>query len=283
MPDATLNLIIAGPEGRMGQHVVAAACEASDVQIVAAYTHPDSSACGTDLGTATGRSAHGVIIETMETALARSPSTDGPVAVIDFTAPVASVDLARTCAAQRAAGKADVRPVIATTGFKPDQDAAIADAAKTVPIVKAGNMSLGVTLLSVLVEQAAARLGADFDIEIAEAHHRAKVDAPSGTGLLLGEAAARGRGLDLTACKLTARDGHTGPRPDDAIGFSVIRGGNIPGDHDVHFIADSEVLTLSHRALDRRLFAKGALVAARWLTKDNHTPKLYDMRDVLGI
>ncbi|MET0547559.1 MAG: 4-hydroxy-tetrahydrodipicolinate reductase, partial [Caulobacterales bacterium] len=171
--------------------------------------------------------------------------------------------------------------VIGATGFEAEHEAEIAEAAKKSAILKSGNMSLGVNLLAALARQAAARLGEDWDIEIYEAHHRRKVDAPSGTALLLGHAAAEGRGVDLNAAKIPARDGLTGPRPKGGIGFAVVRGGGIVGDHDVAFVSDSEIVKLSHHAADRSIFAKGALAAARWV--HGKPPGLYSMAQVLGV
>lgn len=198
-------------------------------------------------------------------------------AVIDFTTPGASAALAAACA-DRAQAPA---LIIGSTGFDAEQEAVMARAAGRLTIVKAGNFSLGVNMLLGLVRQAAAALPArDWDIEVFEAHHRRKVDAPSGTALMLGEAAAAGRGVDLASHSERGRDGQTGPRAPGAIGFSVLRGGDIIGEHSVSFAADEEVLTLSHSARDRGLFAKGALAAAVWA--QGKPPGLYDMQDVLG-
>jgi 4-hydroxy-tetrahydrodipicolinate reductase len=172
--------------------------------------------------------------------------------------------------------------VIGSTGFDAAQLAAIAEASKRVAILRAANFSLGVNMLLGLVEQAARALGPEaYDIEIFEAHHRRKVDAPSGTALMLGEAAARGRGVALETVAKRARDGIAGPRDAGEIGFSVLRGGGIVGEHAVSFAAEDEILTLSHSARDRSLFARGALAAARWLA--GRPPGEYDMRDVLGL
>jgi len=196
--------------------------------------------------------------------------------IVDFSTPVASVALAQAAAERRAPAL-----VIGTTGLTETDLAAIAEAATQVAIVRSGNFSLGVNLLMGLVEQAARTLGAaDWDIEVFEAHHRRKVDAPSGTALMLGEAAARGRGVDLNESAVRGRDGLTGPRPGGAIGFSVMRGGGIIGEHSVSFAADEEIITLAHSARDRSLFAKGALAAAVWAA--DQPPGLYDMMDVLG-
>lgn len=195
--------------------------------------------------------------------------------VIDFTRPAASAALAA------AAAERGVALVIGSTGFEPEHIAAVGQAAARTAIVRAGNFSLGVNMLMGLVRQAARALPAEaYDIEITEAHHRHKVDAPSGTALMLGEAAAEGRGVDLTRVSRRARDGITGERPVGEIGFSVVRGGGIVGEHSVMFAADDEILTLSHSGRDRTLFARGALVAARWVA--GKPPGEYDMQDVLG-
>jgi 4-hydroxy-tetrahydrodipicolinate reductase len=172
--------------------------------------------------------------------------------------------------------------VIGTTGLDADQEARIGRAAERIAVVRSGNFSLGVNLLLGLVRQAAAALPArDYDLEIFEAHHRRKVDAPSGTALMLGEAAAAGRGTTLAEAAVRGRDGLTGPRPEGAIGFSVLRGGGIVGEHSVVLAAEDEVLTLSHSARNRSLFARGALTAAAWTA--GRPPGLYGMDDVLGL
>lgn len=196
--------------------------------------------------------------------------------VIDFSTPEASVELAQTCAARGGPAL-----VIGSTGLTPEQDAEILKAAETVAIVRSGNFSLGVNILIGLVEHAALRLDArDWDIEITEAHHRRKVDAPSGTALMLGEAAANGRNEDLEDVRAAPWDGITGPRESGKIGFSSVRAGGIIGEHTVLFASDDEMLTLSHSAIDRSLFARGAVAAAAWVR--NRKPGLYDMQDVLG-
>ncbi len=196
--------------------------------------------------------------------------------VIDFSTPEASVELAQTCAARGGPAL-----VIGSTGLSPEQDAEILQAAQTVAIVRSGNFSLGVNILIGLVEHAALRLDArDWDIEITEAHHRRKVDAPSGTALMLGEAAASGRHEDLEDVRAAPWDGITGPRESGKIGFSSVRAGGIIGEHTVLFASDDEMLTLSHSAIDRSLFARGAVAAAAWVR--NRKPGLYDMQDVLG-
>jgi 4-hydroxy-tetrahydrodipicolinate reductase len=195
---------------------------------------------------------------------------------IDFTTAEASVALA-----SRAAELGGPALVIGSTGFTPEQEAAVKKAAERTAIVKAGNFSLGVNILIGLVEVAAARLGPDaWDAEIVEAHHRRKIDAPSGTALMLGEAIAAGRGVALDRIRSALRDGITGAREAGTVGFSAVRGGGIVGEHTVLFAAEDELLTLSHSARDRSLFARGAVEAALWVR--GRPPGLYDMQDVLG-
>ena len=196
--------------------------------------------------------------------------------IIDFTTGEASAKLANACAR---AGK--VALVIGSTGFDATSEALIADAARAIPIVKSGNYSLGVNVMLGLVAQAAERLAAaDYDIEIFEAHHKRKIDAPSGTALMLGEAVAAARGTTLADAAVRVRDGITGPREQGSIGFSVMRGGGIVGEHSLVFAAEDEVITLSHSARERSLFARGAIAAAQWVA--NKPPGLYSMQDVLG-
>jgi 4-hydroxy-tetrahydrodipicolinate reductase len=196
--------------------------------------------------------------------------------IIDFSTPDASIALARTCAERGGPAL-----VIGSTGFSEAQEVELAAAAASVAIVRSGNFSLGVNVLIGLVEHAALRLDArDWDIEILEAHHRRKVDAPSGTALMLGEAAAAGRGADLSALKSPPYDGLTGERETGRIGFASLRAGGIVGEHTVMFASEDEVLTLSHKAIDRSLFARGAVAAAAWVR--SRSPGLYDMQDVLG-
>lgn len=195
--------------------------------------------------------------------------------LIDFTSPKATMQHLSACE------KKSVAMVIGTTGFNAMEEEKIAQTAATLPLVKAGNMSLGVNLLISLVEQAARSLGDEYDIEIFEAHHRHKKDAPSGTALMLGRAAANGRGVALSDVALDPRDGIIDERPAGGIGFSVLRGGGIIGEHEVNFASNEEVITLSHRAIDRTLFAKGAITAAKWL--HGQPAGQYSMQDVLGL
>jgi len=206
----------------------------------------------------------------------RDVALTGADAVIDFTLPEASVLLAEACAA-----KGGPAVIIGSTGFSPEQTARIDAAATKIAIIRSGNYSLGVNMLLGLVRQAAAALPAsEWDIEVFEAHHKRKIDAPSGTALMLGQAAADGRAVDLDAVSVRARDGVTGPRETGSIGFSVVRGGGIIGEHSVIFAGEEELLTLSHSATDRGLFARGAVAAAVWAV--GKPPGLYDMQDVLG-
>jgi 4-hydroxy-tetrahydrodipicolinate reductase len=196
--------------------------------------------------------------------------------IVDFTTPEASVELAERCAARGGPAL-----VIGSTGFTPEQRAAVEAASAKLAVVLSGNYSLGVNVLIGLVEQAARKLGPDaWDIEVFEAHHRRKVDAPSGTALMLGEAAARGRNMTLESLRTPAREGITGARETGSIGFSALRAGGIVGEHAVVFGSEDEVLTLSHSARDRSLFARGAVEAALWVARK--PPGLYDMQDVLG-
>lgn len=251
-----VKIAIAGALGRMGR-AVAAACEGrDDVTVVARYERP-------------GVEGQGLV--SLDEALGLAD------AVIDFTTPEASVALA-----EKAAGRGGVALVIGSTGLSQDQTRRIDEAASRIAIVRAGNFSLGVNLLMGMVRQAAAALDPrDFDIEIFEAHHRRKVDSPSGTALMLGEAAADGRGVALADVMQPARHGLNGPRSEGEIGFSVLRGGGIIGEHSVTFASEEEILTFSHSARDRGLFARGALAAAKWAA--GRKAGAFDMQDVLGL
>ncbi|MEM1103850.1 MAG: 4-hydroxy-tetrahydrodipicolinate reductase [Pseudomonadota bacterium] len=264
-----IAIAVAGAGGRMGRTVLKAAQADAAYRIAAAFDRPDAEVAGVDTGALIGAAPLGVAVASTWT------PTPGDI-LIDFTAPAASI------AHARAAAETGAALVIGSTGFTPEETDEIAKAAAKTAIVKSGNMSLGVNLIAALVEQAAASLGPDFDIEISETHHRRKVDAPSGTALLLGEAAAAGRGVDLAKASVRGRDGIAPPRAAGEIGFASLRGGGVFGDHTVLFASDDEVVEISHRALNRDLFAKGALRAAAWL-KAGRAPGLYSMRDVLGL
>lgn len=258
----TIKISIAGAAGRMGRALISAAAEQDALAVVGGTEAPENLACGDELGLTLSPDA-------------RSAAETSDVWV-DFTSPavtLASLDeLSRTSV--RAA-------IIGTTGLSADEDARIAEHARRLAIVKTGNFSIGVNLMTALVQQAAERLGADWDIEIHEAHHRHKVDAPSGTALMIGEAAADGRGVKLSDVRLPPADGITGPRQSGGIGFSVTRAGGIVGEHSVRFGSEAEVMTIEHRALDRSIFARGALSAASWAV--SQPPGLYTMRDVLSL
>jgi 4-hydroxy-tetrahydrodipicolinate reductase len=264
-----IGIGILGCAGRMGR-LLAAEVAASPEARLAAGTASAEQFQGCDLGTLVGLEPFGVFVSNDPAALFAASDV-----VIDFTAPAAT----RRHAALAAASGTPL--VIGTTGLDGDDLAAIASASRHCAILRAANMSLGVNLLLGLVEQAARALGPDWDIEILEMHHRHKVDAPSGTALALGEAAARGRDIPLSGHEVRVRDGQTGPRPAGAIGFATLRGGDVVGDHSVIFAGPGERLELGHRAGDRRIFARGAVRAALWLA--GRTPGLYGMGDVLGL
>jgi 4-hydroxy-tetrahydrodipicolinate reductase len=195
--------------------------------------------------------------------------------LIEFTIPAATLALAELSAS------AGIAHVIGTTGHSAEEEAVIAQAARRAPIVKSGNMSLGVNLLAALVKRVAQTLGDDYDVEILEMHHNKKIDAPSGTALMFGRAAAAGRGIDLDAHAMRGRDGMTGTRRKGDIGFAALRGGSVVGDHSVIFAGPAERIELAHRAEDRMIFARGALHAALWAR--GKKPGLYSMADVLGL
>jgi len=263
------SILVAGAGGRMGRNVVAELLRTPGVMLAGGFERPGGPAVGKDIGVLAGLDAIGLKIEEDASGL------KGAAALIDFTTPKASIAHAKAAAAAGAAH------IIGATGFSAEENAEIAALAETIAIVKSGNMSVGVNLLMALVEDAAQALGDAYDIEITEAHHGAKVDAPSGTALMLGSAAARGRGVRLED-KAAGIDGpRAGKRKVGDIGFSVSRGGGIIGEHSVLFAGAQEVITLSHSAIDRGLFAKGAVAAAQWAI--GKPPGLYSMRDVLGL
>ncbi|MDF3854455.1 4-hydroxy-tetrahydrodipicolinate reductase [Paracoccus sp. P2] len=264
------GIVITGASGRMGQMLVRTVLGSDQARLVGAIEREGNPWVGRDLGEAMGGAALGITV------------TDDPVeaiakaqAVIDFTAPAATVAFAELTAQARAVH------VIGTTGFEPAHLDKLKAAARHAPIIRAGNMSLGVNLLVGLTRKVAAALGEDWDIEVVEAHHNRKVDAPSGTALMLGEAAAAGRGHSLDELRTPAREGITGTRAPGSIGFSAIRGGDIVGEHDVIFATAGERVVLRHVATDRAIFARGALRAALW--GQDKGPGEYDMADVLGL
>jgi 4-hydroxy-tetrahydrodipicolinate reductase len=265
-----MALVVVGAGGRMGQTLVRVIQETEGVRLAGAVERTGHAALGRDAGELAGVGPLG--IEISDDPLPVFAKAEG---VLDFSAPAASVAYAGYAAQAR------IVHVIGTTGIGPQDEEKIAAAARHATIVKSGNMSLGVNLLAVLVEQAARALADDFDIEILEMHHRNKVDAPSGTALLLGGAAAQGRGIGLEDSSVRVRDGHTGPRPQGAIGFASLRGGSVVGDHSVILAGPGERVVLSHSAEDRGIFARGAVRAALWAR--GRKPGLHSMRDVLGL
>ena len=266
-----MGLVVVGAAGRMGQALIRAIASVPGATVAAAIERKGSNEVGRDAGELAGLGSIGVKIS--DDPLPAFAKADG---VLDFTVPAASVEFAGYAAQAR------IVHVIGTTGCEPADDERIAAAARHATIVKSGNMSLGVNLLAVLVEQAAKALAADdFDIEILEMHHRMKVDAPSGTALLLGEAAAQGRAIGLQENSVRVRDGHTGARKPGTIGFATLRGGSVVGEHSVLLSGPGERITLSHHAEDRAIFARGAVKAALWAR--GKKAGLYSMRDVLGL
>jgi 4-hydroxy-tetrahydrodipicolinate reductase len=266
-----MGLVVVGAAGRMGQTLIRTIQAMEGARLAGAVERPGSPHVGRDAGELAGVGPLGVAVT--DDPLPVFAKADG---VLDFTSPAATVEFAGYAAQAR------IVHVIGTTGLSDEDEAAILAAAAHATIVKSGNMSLGVNLLSVLVKQAAKALDAtDFDIEIIEMHHRHKVDAPSGTALLLGAAAAEGRGVDLADKSVRVRDGHTGAREAGTIGFATLRGGSVVGDHSVILAGTGERITLSHHAEDRGIFARGAVTAALWAREKK--PGLYSMLDVLGL
>ena len=265
-----LKLAIAGAAGRMGRTLTRMARETPGIVVAGGLEAPQSPMIGADMGALAGIGPIGVAVTADAPALLA-----GIDAVVDFTSPAASLELAALAAQAR------IVYVLGTTGLKPEHDAALVAAARHARIVRSGNMSVGVNLLAALVRRVAATLGEEFDIEILEMHHRHKVDAPSGTALLLGDAVAAGRAVELGAAAVWTRDGHTGPRPAGAIGFATLRGGSVVGEHTVVFAGPAERIELTHRAESRDIFARGALRAALWAYP--RKPGLYSMMDVLDL
>jgi 4-hydroxy-tetrahydrodipicolinate reductase len=265
-----MRLVVVGAAGRMGRMLVRAVNDTPGCTLSAAIERPGSPALGSDAGILAGLPASGVVVS--EEVLPAFRAADG---VLDFTAPEATCDFADLAA------QAGIVHIVGTTGLEPRHLDRLAEAARRTAIVRSGNMSLGVNLLAALVRKVAATLGTDWDIEIVEMHHRMKVDAPSGTAVLLGEAAAAGRHVDLAEARVAVRDGQTGARPGGAIGFAALRGGTVTGDHKVIFAGAGERLELAHVAEDRGLFAQGAMKAALW--GRGRAPGLYSMADVLGL
>jgi 4-hydroxy-tetrahydrodipicolinate reductase len=265
-----VGIAVVGASGRMGRMLVRALGETPGATLSGATERPGHPWIGRDIGEAMGGAPVGVLVEDDPLPVfARSQ------AVLDFTTPAA------TLAHAELAAQARLVHVIGTTGLEREHRERLAAAARHAVIVRAGNMSVGVNLLTVLVRKVAAVLGPDYDIEIVEMHHRAKVDAPSGTALMLGEAAAAGRRLNLADAAERGRDGLTGPRAEGAIGFASLRGGDVVGEHEIIFAGPGERVMLKHVATDRMLFARGAIRAALW--GQTQPPGQYGMIDVLGL
>lgn len=265
-----MGVAVAGVAGRMGQMLARAVAEAPELALVGATVRPGHAWEGVDLAEPLGPGMAGVRatadpLEAFRTA----------AAILDFTTPALTGQTAVIAAQARAVH------VIGTTGFSEAEIAALAPAARHSVQIRAGNMSLGVNVLTVLARQVAAALDPSYDIEIVEMHHRHKADAPSGTALMLGEAAAAGRGIPLTEVAERGRDGLTGPRAAGRIGFAALRGGDVAGEHDVIFAAEGERVVLRHIATDRMIFARGAVKAALW--GRSRAPGAYTMLDVLGL
>jgi 4-hydroxy-tetrahydrodipicolinate reductase len=264
-----MKVAVMGVAGRMGQELVRAA-HAAGCSIVGGIEREGSPAIGSDVGTVAGIGPLGVAVTS--DALDVISRCEG---ILDFTSPKATVEFAGLAANARAVH------VIGTTGLTSADEAQIAAAARHAPIIKAGNMSLGVNLLVALTRRVAEALDEDFDIEIVEMHHRDKVDAPSGTALMLAAAAAEGRAIDLAQHSVRGRDGVTGPRRRGDIGFATLRGGSVVGEHKVIFAGAGERVELAHVASDRSVFARGAVKALQW--GYGKAPGLYSMTDVLGL
>ncbi|MBD3785478.1 MAG: 4-hydroxy-tetrahydrodipicolinate reductase [Sphingomonadales bacterium] len=264
------GIVITGASGRMGRMLCATVAASDKARLVGVLERTGHEWIGRDLGECLGGAANGVTVsdDPLE-AFSRAQ------AVIDFTAPAATLAFAKIAAQARAVH------VIGTTGFEPEQIAALEPASRHAVQIRAGNMSLGVNLLTLLTKKVSEALDIEWDIEVVEAHHNRKVDAPSGTALMLGQAAADGRGITLAENRESGRDGITGARQPGAIGFSAIRGGDIVGEHDVIFATAGERIVLRHIATDRAIFARGALKAALW--GQDRKPGQYDMIDVLGL
>ena len=267
---ADMRLIVAGAGGRMGRALTRVIAETPGAVLAGALEAPGSELLGKDAGVLAGLPANGV--ELSADLWKMSAEADG---ILDFTVPAATIANV-AIAAQRG-----LVHVIGTTGLSSSDDAVIRSVTSRAIVVKSGNMSLGINLLAALVKRVAHSLDADFDVEVVEMHHKSKIDAPSGTALMLGEAAAAGRGVDLYTHSARGRDGHTGARRRGDIGFASLRGGTVTGDHSVIFAGAMERITLSHHAEDRTMFAQGAIKAALWA--QGKKPGMYSMADVLGL
>jgi 4-hydroxy-tetrahydrodipicolinate reductase len=264
------KIAITGAAGRMGRSLIEACHNTDGLEVSVALEHPESSLLGSDAGDLAGIGSLGV-----EVGADIGAVIDAFDVLIDFTRPEPTLANLEAC---RSAGR---RMVIGTTGFSDEQKSQIAAAAQEIPVVFAPNMSVGVNLCLKLLDTAARVLGDDVDIEVIEAHHRHKVDAPSGTALRMGEVVADALGRDLKTCAVYGREGHTGERDRKTIGFETIRAGDIVGDHTVMFAGAGEIVEITHKASSRMTFANGAVRAASWLM--DKEAGLFDMQDVLGL
>ena len=265
-----LRLAVVGAAGRMGRMLIRTLSETDGVVLAGALERAGSPSLGKDAGVVAGIPALGVpVLDSMDAAFAKA---DG---ILDFTTPASTLEFARLAAARK------LVHVIGTTGLAESDLTVIRECAASARIVQSGNMSLGLNLLAALVQRAAEALGTDYDIEVLEMHHRNKVDAPSGTALMLGNAAARGRQVSLDDRSVRSRDGHTGARRTGDIGFATLRGGSVVGDHTVMLAGPGERIEFRHIAEDRGIFANGAVKAALWVR--NQPPGMYTMADVLGL
>ena len=270
MSAAATRVAVCGAGGRMGRTLIQACAEDSGIALSAAVEAPDSDYVGADAGTLAGIGAAGVTVSA--SVMECGSSFD---VMVDFTLPAASLINLQACRDLGASA------VVGTTGFDEAQRARIADIADKIPLVLAPNMSVGVNLCFKLVDLAASVLGDEVDVEIIEAHHRHKVDAPSGTAVRMGEIVAKALNRDFARCAVYGREGHTGARKRETIGFETVRAGDIVGEHTVMFAGTGERVEIVHRASSRMNFARGALRAARWLKGRKNG--LYDMQDVLGL
>src|SRR5690606_20836255 len=265
----SLRIAVTGAGGRMGRTLIEAITNAPNCTLTAAFERPGSTLLGADAGELAGIGRNGVIV-----GADLAQAVDQFDVLIDFSVPAATLANAREC------GRRGRNMVIGTTGFTPEQKAELLQSVQSVGVVMASNFSTGVNLCFKLLDLAARVLGDDADIEIVEAHHRHKIDAPSGTALSMGEVVANALGRDLREVAVYGREGQTGARARDTIGFATVRGGDIVGDHTVMFCADGERVEITHKASSRLSFARGAVRAATWLP--TQPPGLYDMQDVLG-
>jgi len=264
-----LNIAVAGAGGRMGRMLIEAVLASGDCRLSGALEVPGSPALGQDAGAFAGRETGVAVTASLPAGLA------GAHVLIDFTRPEGTLAHLAVCR------ELDVRAVVGTTGFTPDEKAQIAAHAQRVATVFAANMSVGVNVMFKLLQQAALALGTGYDIEVVEAHHKHKVDAPSGTALAMGEVLARARGTDLDSDGVFTRHGHTGERLPGSIGFATVRGGDIVGEHTVLFCGTGERIEIAHKSSSRANYADGSLRAARFLA--GRAPGLYGMDDVLGL